>query len=261
MNPDNVWHLMSLLNLTFQSRFILELEQLMRARLAMCELLINCLFSYPGLIKHLARSPAWQDILCQYLCVDKQASENSIQNGNPMNSPPPINIISPSSTVNLSNSDASIVLSPGTDENWENETDDGKNDDLVATTSTPSNRLVKKNRRRLLQHTDSADSVDNNSSGFIEQQTDFNKKLNKQLTSTATKTVNFKHVQGLSNERHMAELEDDNEEKEIGVRLTEKVLYIVYRLMWDGIVGSSEDLWKVYSISSLLSLCIKCLSF
>jgi hypothetical protein len=98
---ENVWHVLSLLNMSSQTHFILNYAQLVRVRLKVCEMLINFLFAYPATVRALAKASAWQDVLCPYLCAEKkparqptisQTSERAAQ-------PPPI-VVSPSSTMN-----------------------------------------------------------------------------------------------------------------------------------------------------------------
>lgn len=69
-NYDNLWHIISLLNLN-PVQLIFDQDTLLRTRLKACELIIKFLFVQTSSIRLLAKSAAWQDIVCQLFCVKK----------------------------------------------------------------------------------------------------------------------------------------------------------------------------------------------
>ena len=73
---DNLWHILSLLTLT-GTPLIGDMDELIRIRLKVCELIIGFLFTNANAARLLTKSPAWQDILCQLLCIEKKSTNSS----------------------------------------------------------------------------------------------------------------------------------------------------------------------------------------
>jgi hypothetical protein len=309
---ENVWHIVSLLNMSSQTHFILNYEQLVRVRLKCCEMLVNFLFANPGTVRALARAPAWQDVLCQYLCAEKKpgsidysnaarkravsSSSSSSSSAAAAGQPNPPIVVSPSSTMSSSYSirnESSVQVDNEEDEDVWEEKNSGqlKNESAVEVVLTPE--LVTQKKKSLIKQ--------NNSTG-LDEQNDFNTKLTNKnrkqfnnVTSTLMKsgnmaaaamsnefdaeTRNLKKIlvfqnsteqppppsSNENNHHHHAEslvtsiIVEEEKQQAAGSSATEaalfeseetgqlfaKVMLVIYRLNWEGIVGSSEEIWKV----------------
>jgi len=73
---DNLWHILSLLTLTSIS----DTASLIKVRVKVCELLIGYLQVNSNAAKLMVKFAAWQDILCQFFCVEKKRNFETDQN-------------------------------------------------------------------------------------------------------------------------------------------------------------------------------------
>ena len=114
---DNLWHILSLLTLT-GTPLIGDMDELIRIRLKVCELIIGFLFTNANAARLLTKSPAWQDILCQLLCIEKKSTNSSSSRADlgPLKSGGPLpNIVVSSSSSHLNNNGQAakeMVVSP-----------------------------------------------------------------------------------------------------------------------------------------------------
>jgi len=99
VNFDNLWHIISLLSITNTIDLNIEMSQIIRMRLRVYQLIIAFLFASPHTIttiRLLTKPPAWQDLLCQYLCIGRNQLA-TINSNNHQIPPPSIVVLSTSS--------------------------------------------------------------------------------------------------------------------------------------------------------------------
>ena len=88
---DNLWHILSLLTLTSVN----DASNLIKVRIKVCELVISFLQMNTNAARLLVKSQAWQDILCQFFCIEKKnfmAKEKSESVDSKLNKIPPITV-------------------------------------------------------------------------------------------------------------------------------------------------------------------------
>lgn len=193
INYDNLWHILSLLTLSWSSlnnptnstspnsgklsnTSLDELLSIIKLRIKVCEMIIGILFSTTTTstsstnpIKLLTKAPAWQDIICQLLCIErklvKSESEQKLQ--------PPIiietkvgdssdkGLLSQIGQTEMQEEDVNDGQRTVDDDDWENldlkemnsnemnnsntveNANKENNDSLSLFTSTPSNKIIK----------------------------------------------------------------------------------------------------------------------
>ncbi len=289
-NPDSFWHIMSLLNLT-QAQFVNNSEKLIKLRLKVCEQLCSFMFTCSqNTLKTLIKSPAWQEVLCQYFCIEKNSlktclneenSYNFVTNNNNQAAPPPI-VISPSSTVSPSSLQNNDIDNLGdiTEEENEKYTNGEQKTNTELLMSTPSLRknLLKSKLKSTDQQAGAKKSsklyeqvvtstlmknnnIDNKEFGIVEYDKDDNFLIMSEDQLSTKKSLDFQNASEINQSKDMnnsilfamndlmideavnTNSKDNNEDVN---QLSEKLLYIIYRLIWDGIQGSNEDTWKVW---------------
>ena len=84
-NHDNIWHIISLLtNIAYS-----DVKNIIKMRLKVCEMISSFLSTNQTALRSLVKSPAWQDQICQLLCIEKREKESN-------NDLPPIVVLSTS---------------------------------------------------------------------------------------------------------------------------------------------------------------------
>jgi hypothetical protein len=107
-NYDNVWHIVSLLSISNISASpnsfelsVTDLKGLILVRLKICEMLVRFLFTSQNSLRLLTKTPAWQDILCQLLCIQTKRQSVNSGTGKQNSTMPPSVVVSTSSTGDL----------------------------------------------------------------------------------------------------------------------------------------------------------------
>lgn len=281
-NYDNLWHIVSLLNLT-PVQLITDKEQLVRTRLRVCEQIVRLIFTNTSALKYMVKTAAWQDIICQLFCIEKKQPSKVEHKAN--NDVPPI-VVSTSRTLSQPDDDEDE------DHRCRNLEDEWENLDYKEIGNNNADAVDKENSIMSLENAD-----EKNNTSEVMNQTVFNEKLASKVTSTLRKSLNEKkdNIGEDSNaansfstpdtqlvnsgiggrvdltETYEAgrELSPDTYDKQSQrlkfrkdlesefanetsgenaqeiTELFEKVLFLIYKLLWEGVTGSNDDAWKV----------------
>ena len=225
-NFDNLWHILSMFVFN-PVQMISDVELLIKIRIEACEEILKYLSSNPNSIQYFTHTPAWQDIICQFLCFKRKQETNT---GNNL---PPI-VVSSTSKLNRSNDEMTNSNNETTDwENMEITNANEKKDEVL--TSTPSQTQKKNstkettnlNRYKMKKMINSNDEYDCS-------------KIDKE-DSIYFSSPDFNSTSS-NNESKKYQFEKNQQIDE----LYEKVLYLINKLIWESIQGSSVDDWKVY---------------
>ena len=269
---ENVWHIVALNNLSSQTHFLLGDETLLiRSRLKVCELLASFIFTYPNTVKLLARYSGWPTVLCHYLCR-RRKKNTKIANATQQHQLLPHIIVSPSSTINSSSSitKAEEENDVEEEESWESVSGhENENEAMLSTPPPPPSTAQNNNRQKEFNKKLTRSKINRQVTSTLMKTSKENESnehiANKRsLKFTAASSIEDNNedslvsdevlIKKILNKEEQDDDDDDDDESELDIssnldhesvkQLTEKFLYIVYRLTWDGIVGSSDEVWK-----------------
>ncbi|RNA18008.1 neurobeachin [Brachionus plicatilis] len=239
-NFDNLWHILGMLVFT-PVQMIGDLDLLVKARTEACEEILRYLSSSPSTIRSFTQTPAWQDTICQFVCCKRRDEPN------PASNLPPI-VVSSSSKINGSSDEMTNLCNETAD--WENMEINGSNEKQLdkneVLTSTPS-QIQKKiaakatsslNKNRInnkMKKIAKANSNDEYDCSKIDKEDSQQK-----MDSFSFSSPDFNST-GKNHEARKDQLAKNQEIDE----LLEKVLYLINKLMWESVQGSSIEDWKV----------------
>lgn len=226
-NFDNLWHILSMFVFN-PVQLIGDTELLIKIRIEACEEILKYLNSNPNSIQYFTHTPAWQDIICQFLCFKRKEETNTGSNL------PPI-VVSSSSKLSRLNDEMTNLNNDTTDwENMEISNENEKKNEVLTSTpsqiqkknSTKETHTLNRNRSRIKKMMSSNDEYDcskiDKEDSIYFSSPDF--------VSTSNNNDSKKHLE---------------KNKRID-ELYEKVLYLINKLIWESIQGSSIEDWKVY---------------
>ncbi len=270
VNYESVWHIISLLTVSAQP-LISDINILISIRLNICKIMSDHLIKNPNSIKLLTKCIAWQDILCQLLCIEKK-HHKAISTTNEFVSTPKYSEHDEFETTN-----EDYIEDTSDWENLEFKEDDTKLERIGLLASGEKKTILSKTKsidpKSLITSTPSPEKPKNNLqrqwTDSSDDQNDFNKKLSTKTQSDAkiTSTLLKKAIKNSVNEvnsirkilvyikdEELSDIQVNNKNEEINKdyleteetkMLCESMLDLIFKLLWEGVPGSNEDAWKV----------------
>ena len=320
-NYDSLWNIVSLLA-NQSTPLISDMDVLIKARLKLCEIIIGFLFTNLNSIKLLTKTPAWQDLVCQLLCLERKDPANNRE----AQQLPQVLVSSDDPCLKGNNYvEEMTVGNEAIDEDDATEVDDGDenamllhedevewNPSILECDGKKNNllkKLLSKSDYSLVTSTPSSQNTRvqsiENDSGDKEQKLMKKLKYNNKSTSSLVrkdsdagkkevskdKMVKMNSMHGLhkqkrinndsiydgigdlsgiqafsTNKVYSLDLESEdgiskfksNDSNSVpdahfnrqtnesdAVELFEKLLYLIFKLLWEGVSGSNEEAWKV----------------
>lgn len=284
---ESVWHIISLLTVS-ATPLITELSVLIDTRSNICKIIIDHSNRNPQAIKLLTKCIAWQDMVCQLLCIEKKhvnirkstnempeilissASHNEaslkINQSQDYNEEPieeeeilvsgeetaewenldetseskieRISLLKKMSQTKSGDSDSMLISTPSTDKHlksrppiseW-NEDDQNEFDNKLSTKTQTDGKVTSTLLKKAIKNS-AGSSVLNN----IRKSLVYNGNETEQ-SSIQTRLENYNNKNNIGNE-YLESVE--------AKMFCESMLDLMFRLLWEGIVGSSEEAWKV----------------
>lgn len=254
LNYDDLWHIVSLLSISNNPFVTSDQNVLVKTRLQFCEHIINHLFIHPSETKLIVKTPAWQEILCTFFCTRKREKSGD---KSPLVIKPEI-----------------IISSTSYLDNTNNNSDLERNDELLSKNNELLNKEDKSESTSLESHLSPVARKEKKiHSTLLKNKTPKNIQIDVD-TNGASKRLDISGSDSDSlddsvcpispvqksrdcqlNENN--EIEDEHVEQSEGKvdtgdalanELFEKLMFLVGKLIWDGIVGSNEEAWKVIKI-------------
>ncbi|CAF0785781.1 unnamed protein product [Brachionus calyciflorus] len=237
---DNLWHIMSMLSLS-PVTLISDPDLMIKTRLKACELIFKYVFTNSN--RQMTKTPAWQDIICQFFCYKKRDNLNRDTNL------PPIIVSTTSMMETIANES----------DEWENlemSNDEKTSEEKSLLTSTPSGRkkkpknvtstliksVVNNNVKKLV----SMGSSEEQNCSKIDENLEENGKIKIDSFSFSSPELN-------STNKEIERVKDYVIKSREVDELFEKVVYLIYKLIWESVQGSSIEAWKErYQIFSTL---------
>lgn len=234
---DGMWNIISLLTQSSNPFLTNEQHVVIKTRLALCEKILNYLYVYPSTTKQLVRSLAWQDIVCQLFCVQKPAKHRA---GEANDKQQPEIIVSSASY--LDHEDKSTHLENGSpvpkvhfeyNRNMMNSTMLKNSDRGSSLDDTRPKSSVSK---KLLEADEINGEVSLNDTNITMEGPDLSIPINEscEIEADILKNGNF----------NKAAYEADEYTRTCEL-LFEKLVGLIFKLIWEGVPGSNEEAWKV----------------
>lgn len=236
-NYENLWHILSMLTLS-PVTLITDPDQMVRIRVKSIELVFKFVFSNPNNIRQLTKSPSWQDIICQFLCYKKKEVLNQGSNL------PPI-IVSSSSMINEMSEDG---LDNESDE-WENlemTNDEKSSEEKSLLTSTPSKIKKKLKKNNQVTSTLMKNAVNNRVKKLIKMGSADEQNYTQDEDKIKIDSFSFSpELNSTSGQNETDKAKEYLIKSQESDELFEKVLYLIHKLIWESVQGTTIDAWKV----------------
>lgn len=231
---DGLWNIISLLTESANPFLTSESHVVIKTRLTLCEKILNYLYVYPSAAKQLVRSLAWQDIICQLFCVQKP-DKHQVGEANEKQQPE----IIVSSASYLDNEGTHLENgSPVPKVHFEynhmmNSTMLKKSDRGRSLNNSKHKSSVSKN---LLEADEINGEVSLNDTNITVDGPDMSIPINDSCEIEADLSKNghsHRTADGAVEYTRTCEM------------LFEKLVGLIFKLIWEGVSGSNEEAWKV----------------